>query len=42
VRFTVLFTVPNTASDLALDAIDRRWAEENVARTGGMHDTSAP
>jgi hypothetical protein len=42
VRFTVLFTVPNTASNLALDAIDRRWAEENVARTGGMHDTSAP
>jgi hypothetical protein len=38
----VLFTVPNTASDLALDAIDRRLAEKNVARTGGMHDITGP
>jgi hypothetical protein len=38
----VLFTVLKTASDLALDAIDRRWAEKNAVRTGGMHDITGP
>ncbi len=38
----ILFTVLKTAADLALDAIDRRWAEKNALRTGGASDPGKP
>jgi hypothetical protein len=38
----ILFTVLKTASDLALDAIDRRWAEKNALRSSGAVEADAP
>ncbi len=35
----IVFTVLKTAADLALDAIDRRWAEKTALRTGGAAET---